>query len=214
MKHTSPQDAGRDAGMSCDQVASQLAAYMNGTLSPEDSSRLEWHAASCGTCEALLEQATMRPASYAPTSFAPELPDTLKAQVLAAVDGQWQQQAGRVQRMRVWRRSAMVATLAAAAVLVIAVMTRGRGSVGDAPMVADSGRVGNSSTMVMSNVMHEAESMATTQAASEFSALDAAMQELDAALAATPDDAELRRYRSTIRTRRDELERRVRDAAS
>jgi anti-sigma factor RsiW len=210
MNHTTQNAGPGDGDMSCHLVASQLPAYLDGTLPSEVASRLEWHAALCVTCEALLEAATARAVAYAPA-----LPESLKVSTLAAVDAQRQPQHGPLRRSTIWRRGGLAVALAAAAVLVIAVMARGRGAVPDLPVVADSGRVaGGSSTMVMSNVMREAESMASVQAAPEFSALDAAMQELDAALEVTPDDVELRRYRSTIRTRRDELERRVRDAAS
>lgn len=210
MNHTT-QTAGPDDGdMSCHLVASQLPAYLDGTVPPAVASRLEWHAASCATCEALLEAATARGAAYTPA-----LPESLKVATLAAVDVQRQHQHGPLHGNTRWRRGGLATVLAAAAVLVIAVMARGGGAVPDLPVVADSGRVdGGSSTMVMSNVMREAGLMASVQAAPELLALDAAMQELDAALEVTPDDAELRRYRSTIRTRRDELERRVRDAAS
>lgn len=210
MNDTAQQSRLHDGEMSCDLVSSQVAAYLDGTLSPEAASRLEWHAASCAKCEVLLETATTRPMTYAPA-----LPASLKVPTLAAVDAQRQLQHARHQRNLRWRRGGIVVTLAAAAVLVVTVVTRNGGLTNDPLMVADSGRVTSSpSAPLKSGVMREAESMAKVQAAPEFSALDAAMQELDAALEATPDDAELRRYRSTIRTRRDELERRVRDAAS
>ena len=112
-----------------------------------------------------------------------------------------------------------MAALAAAAVLMITLVARHDPRVPAGTVLADSGHIATHvtperSTGSITSVMGEAQALANAQAASEFSALDAAMQELDAALVATPDDAELHRFRSTIRTRRDELERRVRDAAS
>ena len=56
--------------------------------------------------------------------------------------------------------------------------------------------------------------LAAERAQAEFRELDAAATEIESALAGSPADAELRAYLSSVRARRDELSRRVKEAAS
>ena len=60
-------------------------------------------------------------------------------------------------------------------------------------------------------MLRAAEQFAQEQSRAEFVVLDAAAKELDAALARTPADAELRAYRAAVQARRSELAQRVRD---
>lgn len=190
----------------CTRVKRHLPAYLDGTLDAATASGMEAHAAVCPVCEELLAAATVRTVSYEPT---PSM--ALRDATLRAVADR--------RRMHQWRRGGMMAALAAAAVFMITLVARHDAQGPAGTVLADSGRMAAHATPErftgsVRAAVGEAEALANAQAASEFSALDAAMQELDAALVATPDDAELRLFRSTIRTRRDELERRVRDAAS
>ncbi len=57
--------------------------------------------------------------------------------------------------------------------------------------------------------MRTALQLASREASPEFAALDAAADELDAALARHPDDSELRAFRATLEARRDELAQRI-----
>lgn len=203
-QHTSHSANARPAGAACDVVSSQLQAYLAGTLSPEESARLEWHAASCEVCEQELDAASTRP-----VAFSPALPPSLRGSTLDAVQTH---RRGAAWYTR-WRtREGIGLGLAAAAVLVIAVSVRDRGAAGgDRPAGAET--TVHAPEAGEQNFSHEVVLMAGAQAATEFSALDAALAELEVALTVTPDDADLRRFRSTIRTRRDELEQRVRNAA-
>lgn len=129
------------------------------------------------------------------------------------------------------RRWAFAASLAAAAVLVVSVVLR------DVSVDAsrDSSRDPNAVVMSGSSVvsdpasasapneamraaldaagsapMRTALQLASREASPEFAALDAAADELDAALARHPDDAELRAFRAALDARRDELTQRIR----
>jgi hypothetical protein len=59
-----------------------------------------------------------------------------------------------------------------------------------------------------------ARTMAREQAASEFQSLDAAAQELEAALKATPSDPDVQAYLDAVKARRAELAEKVAEAAS
>lgn len=58
--------------------------------------------------------------------------------------------------------------------------------------------------------MRTALQLASREALPEFAVLDAAADELDAALARHPEDAELRAFRAALDARRDELTQRIR----
>lgn len=125
------------------------------------------------------------------------------------------------------RRWAFAASLAAAAVLVVSVMLR------DASL--DASRDPNAVVMSGSSIasdpasasapddamraaleaagsapMRTALQLASREALPEFAVLDAAADELDAALARHPEDAELRAFRAALDARRDELTQRIR----
>lgn len=129
------------------------------------------------------------------------------------------------------QRWAFAASLAAAAVLVVSVVLRD--TPGDAPRdssghsvaaVSSGSPVASDSTPVPapddavraaleaagSAPMRTALQLASREASPEFAALDAAADELDAALARDPDDAELRAFRAALDARRDELAQRIR----
>jgi hypothetical protein len=55
--------------------------------------------------------------------------------------------------------------------------------------------------------------LATRSSRGEFEALDEAAREIQSALAASPNDPELRQFLAAINARRAELERRVKDAS-
>lgn len=125
------------------------------------------------------------------------------------------------------QRWAFVASLAAAAVLVVSVVLReaprstsGNPSAASAigPSVAsDPARVATPDEAMLAGLdaagsapMRTALQLASREASPEFAALDAAADELDAALARDPDDAELRAFRAALDARRDELAQRIR----
>jgi len=130
-------------------------------------------------------------------------------------------QARRARSLR--QRWAFAASLAAAAVLLVSVVLRRdterpaqvAGNTAS-PTVGTSGSpTGLPSNLpdldnVSSAPMRTALQLASREASPEFAVLDAAAEELDAALARTPDDAELRAFRASLDARRDELTQRIR----
>jgi acyl-CoA synthetase (NDP forming) len=130
-------------------------------------------------------------------------------------------QAQRARSLR--QRWAFAASLAAAAVLVVSVALR-RDTERPAQVAGNTTSPTNDTTRtavrapselpdlanVSSAPMRTALQLASREASPEFAVLDAAAEELDAALARTPDDAELRAFRAALDARRDELAQRVR----
>jgi hypothetical protein len=125
--------------------------------------------------------------------------------------------------LRQRRRWALVASLAAAAALWVSARLIGTAggashSQPDDPSVAS----GTSSEPIRSEPkplaysatssapMRTALQLANREASPEFAALAAAAAELDAALAVSPDDTELRIFRAALEARRDELAQRIR----
>lgn len=125
------------------------------------------------------------------------------------------------------RRWAFAASLAAAAVFVVSVMLRdaSRDTSRDPNAVVMSGSSiasdpASASTpddamraalkAAGSAPMRTALQLASREALPEFAVLDAAADELDAALARHPEDAELRAFRAALDARRDELTQRIR----
>jgi hypothetical protein len=125
------------------------------------------------------------------------------------------------------RRWAFAASLAAAAVLVVSVMLRdaSRDTSRDPNAVVMSGSSITSDPASASAPddamraaleaagsapMRTALQLASREALPEFAVLDAAADELDAALARHPEDAELRAFRAALDARRDELTQRIR----
>jgi len=122
------------------------------------------------------------------------------------------------------RRWAFGASLAAAAVLLVSVVLR-RPPAGPAHMVGSTASPITDTTGTAADLpsnlpdpadlrsapMRTALQLARREASPEFAVLDAAAEELDAALARTPDDAELRAFRAALEARRDELTQRIRN---
>jgi len=209
----------------CHLLERRLADYLAGSLPEDVAVALEAHAAQCPACEARFEAATRRA-----LSFAPELPPGLRDSTLRAVatrrSGADRAATSHVERSVRWRAGGGMAALAAAAVLIVFVLTRvdrreaatGGGRLVDtarvATVAADSPVTDAPRMDGEIGPMQSASRIAESQARSEFAELDAAARELEAALAASPTDRELRGFLSTVRARRDELSRRVKDATS
>ena len=194
--------------MTCREFETQIASYMDGSLSEAKALSVEEHASTCAVCDARLEGLSVRSTA----GFAPAMPAELREQTLAAVAARRARgntvtgtkvQAPRVRPMR-W--AGAVAALAAAAVLLVIARPREKQA---QRIYADSSRVG----VVLSDTTSSA-GLADDRARPEFTALDDAARELRAALATSPDDPQLRDFLATVHARRAELERRVKDARS
>ncbi len=203
----------------------RLADYLAGLLPVDVAVALETHAAQCPACEARFEAATRRA-----LSFVPELPPDLRDPTLRAVatrrSGAVSAATSDVGRSVRWRAGGGMAALAAAAVLIVFVLTRidRRGPAAGGGRFLDTAQVATvtADSLVTAarrmdgeiGPMQAASRIAETQARAEFAELDAAARELEAALAASPTDRELRGFLSTVHARRDELSRRVKEATS
>ncbi len=180
--------------MTCTELKTQLAPYLSGALSDADCERLEAHAASCAACEALLEQATARPV----TTFAPPLPTALRRQTLSAVTAR-----RRARRSTRWLGATGMVAAAMFAVFILR------------PREKQAQLITADSTTVAARALSvDSSSLAESRAQSEFTALDAAARELESALSQTPSDPQLSLFLASVRARRSELERRVKDARS
>lgn len=206
----------------CEDVARLSADYAAGAVSAHDAEQLEQHAAECVRCEAQLMLLTSSPAHDVVAQFAPPVPPTLRDATLMAVASS---RTSRVHTSRVhtlrWRVVVGAVTTAAAVIVIMvarrepsASSTVGISSAGSATSAATTAAV-NAATVstgsVGASMLRVAEHLAHEQARAEFVALDAAAAELDAALARTPADMDLRVYRAAVQARRNELAQRVRD---
>ena len=212
-----------DGLVPCAAFDHALPTYLTGQLSDEDAVQVESHAASCVRCEALLEESTRVPTS----NFLPPLPSTLRAPIMTAVAASSHPGASPVFSDRArssvhrfhaphaawrWPIGTAAATLLAAAALFIFVRPQRK------PDVPAPSRV--SVTMPGVNAYPDNAAMgnlarlASDRARAEFLLLDAAAREIDDALQASPDDAELRGYQSVVGARRSELTQRVKEATS
>ena len=193
--------------MTCQEFETQIASYMDGSLSDAESAAIEEHASTCATCEVRLEQLTLR----SMVAFAPALPPTMREQALSAVAARRESENTKLNArvhesgVRPMRWVVAATAVAAAAVLMIVVRPREKQ---EQRVYADS-----SKAAALVDTATSA-GMADERARPEFSALDDAARELRAALVATPDDAQLREFLATVNARRGELERRVKDARS
>ena len=191
--------------------------YAAGAVSAHDAERLEQHAAMCAPCEARLLLLTSSSAHDVVTHFAPPVPTALRDATLTAVAS------ARSSRARTTRWRAVVGAVTAAAA-VIAVMVARRepsasstvatspaASATSAATTPAGGAAAASPGSVGASMLRVAEHLAEEQSRAEFVALDAAAAELDAALAQTPADMDLRVYRAAVQARRNELAQRVRD---
>jgi anti-sigma factor RsiW len=180
--------------MTCHEVESQLDAYARGTLSDNDARAIEAHAGVCADCAARLE-ALPQPVG---ATFSPPLPQQIRLATLTAVA---QRQRQRTQRR--WLGGTLIAAAAAAAAAIVAV-PRIANRTHTIPAAAVATR-----TDTAPPDASPAGRIAAARAMTEFNALDAAAQELQSALVATPNDAELRTLLAAVHSRRDELRRRV-----
>ena len=193
--------------MTCQDFETQIASYMDGSLSDAESAAIEEHASTCATCEVRLEQLTAR----SMVAFAPALPPTMREQALSAVAARRESENTKlnarvhVSGVRPMRWVVAATAVAAAAVLMMVVRPREKQA---QRVYADS-----SKAAALADTATSA-GMADERARPEFTALDNAARELRAALVATPDDAQLREFLATVNARRGELERRVKDARS
>lgn len=187
-----------DAPMTCDAVDAVLRAYVANTLDDRTAEAIEAHVSQCARCEAVLEEATRIDV----TAFAPPLPADVRASVLAA------RPVGAPARSNPWMRPVVaVAALAAAATLYV---TTSR-----APSREPSRTIASDPAPAATvDAVVAASTLASQQAASEFRSLDAAAQELEAALEAAPDDREMRAYLDAVQARRAELAEKVAEAGS
>jgi anti-sigma factor RsiW len=193
--------------MTCEHLSAQLEAYLAGALPDEQAAAIEQHVSRCARCEAQLEAATRVDV----TAFAPPLPDALRARTLAAIaaprDMPTVAPSSMASRGNRWGRGlAVAATLASAAVL--AVMLRREAPPAPVPPAIANAEEPSSAPLA------GATTLAREQAASEFQSLDAATQELEAALKAAPDDRDVQSYLDAVRARRAELTEKVAEAAS
>ncbi len=217
------------ATFSCDDFDRTLADYLAHRQSEHHAQRVERHASECARCEELLDHATR-----GIVAFAPPLPVGLRdvvmqsiasAPVLSIVRDAKPDPTTRVpvQRAPSFRRAAIAMLAVAAALTVVLVSNREEPNV---PVVAATTpsdantRTVDTSAITAPILDHDigfvytAARVAIAQAQAEFEVLDNAAQELEAALTQTPNDRELRAFLASVRARRDELTRRVREATS
>lgn len=103
--------------------------------------------------------------------------------------------------------------LAAAAVLAVAIWNQNTPATA-IPLVAPQTATRVTESIDENTVSQTSLRLADIEARSEFAELDAAAVEIEAALNAAPNNTKLRTYLSTVRSRRDELARRVTRATS
>lgn len=220
-----------DTDMTCEDVVRLLDAYVAGDLDDATSVRLEQHAAMCSACEARLELVTRAAANNAADALRAlgeraQLPVGMRERLLqsaksVAAPGELSSaetvlidapRGPSATSMRRWGGG--LATLAAAAALFVAVRKDAqRVDVTNPPTVSSDS---NTQTAPVSGEAIRAAVVARIAddgARSEFAELDVATKELETELAKTPNDRDLRSYLSSVRARRDELERRVKDAS-
>lgn len=194
--------------MHCEEVDAQLDAYLANALDSARAEAIEHHVGSCARCEALLEAATRIDTA----SFTPPLPTTVRARTLAAVADVTRAPAATSRPATWWRRAAGVAAIAAVALVYVNTSSEAPASVPDS---VASISVGTPSNAINNDAVSSgARTMAREQAASEFQSLDAAAQELEAALKATPSDPDVQAYLDAVKARRAELAEKVAEAAS
>jgi len=200
-----------------------LPTYLTGRPSDEDAEQVESHAASCARCEALLEESTRFPTG----DFLPPLPSTLRAPIMTAVAASSHPRARPVVSDRArddvhmfhaphaawrWPIGTAAATLLTAAALFMFIRPQQQPDVPAPSRV--SGTMPGANAYPDNAAMGNAARLASDRARAEFKLLDAAAREIEDALQASPDDAELRGYQSVVGARRSELTQRVKEATS
>ena len=174
--------------MTCQDFDDQFDAYARGALRDDAAAVLEQHAAECATCAMRLERLPHVDVSM----FAPALPIALREATLAGVRARRAQST-----QRKWLGGGLIAAAAVFAVLTIPRLTRG-----GAGVVASSG-----DSLVRPPA--SAAALAADRATTEFEAIDAAERELRTAIAAAPEDAQLRAFLASVNAQREDLRRRV-----
>lgn len=216
-----------DIDMTCADVERLLDQYHSGKLDDATSARLEQHASTCSVCEARVELVMRASSNRAVEALRArgeraQLPAGARAHVMETIRTGVQPALISEQtdilatRKRQTRRSlsrwggALATLTAAAAVLMISTRKEAQ------PIVNATGSAATTPALETSEKGPTATAarLADDEARSEFVELDVASKELEAELAKTPDDRDLRAYLSTVRARRDELQRRVKDATS
>jgi hypothetical protein len=213
------------ADFQCDDFDRACSEYLAGKASERLVQRVEFHASHCARCELLLENATRQDVVFSP-ALPPELRESVTRSVastpaLRMVRDDESATATPPQAPRSWSVGRLVLpVLAIAAVLAVVVVGAREEPIQSSTtvVVADSTDdiAPGTAPMLDHDVgfVYTAARVASAQAQAEFTALDDAAQELEVALAQTPNDRELRAFLASVRARRDELTRRVREATS
>jgi hypothetical protein len=207
----------------CDDFDRACSEYLAGQASERLVQRVEFHASHCARCELLLDNATRQAVVFSPT-LAPEVRESVMRSIVSVPalsivrDGKSKNATPpQAQRSRPVARIVLPLLAVAAALAVVVVSAR------DEPTESSATAVAADSTEEIAPItaplldhdvgfVYTAARVASAQAQAEFAALDDAAQELEAALAQTPNDRELRAFLASVRARRDELTRRVREA--
>ena len=204
------ENAGRTAG--CATFDATLPDYLAERCTDREADAVEAHAAACARCEAMLDGATQ----VAVTSFAPPIPERVRASTLATIAAMPPHTAGRLtaafRSAPRWRLGAGLALMAAAAAIVIVARPADYGvrrPPNQLEVAAPAAQLYGRNA-----AMQRAAQLASDRARGEFESLDAAAQELERALQVDPGDAGLRDYLSAVRARHSELMHRVKEATS
>lgn len=163
--------------MDCTRLDEVLAEYLAGRLAEDEAADLEQHAAECARCAPRLEEATRLPGDWR-REVAP--PPAVRTEVLAAIRPR-RAAAPPVPR---W----FIPAVAAAIVLVVLNLGAPRSKSGQVPLKSPSA------------------AMAAERADEQFKALDAAEEELTAALRDRPDTAVIRQALTRVAAQRRALE--------
>jgi hypothetical protein len=201
--------------ISCAAARAHLPAYRAGRLAADTSWQLEWHAAHCPNCGALLDRPLVSPSQVPATPLIDQLAiaaapsnterAAMRRQVQSRCDAP---DSGSRRATHGWRWGLGLSAAAAMLALVVrrpAIPASDQidGGVAVAPgLMVPTTAVGSAS-------MANAVQLATARAAIEFAEIDAAAIELNALLAGRPDDAELRAFRAALDARRHDLSRQV-----
>ncbi len=213
------------ADFQCDDFDRVCSEYLAGQASARVVQRVEFHASHCARCEVALDNATRRDFVFSP-ALPPELRESVRRSIastpaLSIVRDDASETATPPQTQRSWSVARVVLPVlaVAAALAIVVVSARDEPTDSRATVVAADSRdnIAPITSPTLDNdigFVYTAARVASAQAQAEFAALDDAAQELEAALANTPNDRELRAFLASVRARRDELTRRVREATS
>lgn len=214
--------AREESSLTCPQLEAAIPAYARGALSAREARTVEWHAAHCRDCEVLLAASSTRVPADALArviTMPPRDVQTVRDKVLARVASRTQAPANPVASRSIasrsiargWSRARIaLATGPLAAALIAAIVTwRSDETSGRDVTRRETPTPAETEPFRGSAPMETAMRLASAHAVPEFAVLDAASQELAAALAGAPGDATLRAFQRTLAARRRELEARV-----